>query len=57
MFGLGTTELLIVAGLIILFFGARKVSDLAKNVAEGIQYLKGGFSSEEERKDKANKNR
>ncbi len=57
MFGFGTTEILLVAGLIILFFGARKVSELAQGVGEAIKYLRGSFSSEEERKDKANKNR
>jgi sec-independent protein translocase protein TatA len=57
MFGFGTTELLIVVGLIILFFGARKVSELAQGVGEAIKYLRGSFSSEEDRKDKTNRNR
>lgn len=43
MFGFGTTELILLAGVIILFFGANKVSLLAKNVAEGIKYLRGSF--------------
>ena len=46
MFGFGTTEILIVAGLLILFFGAKKVSDLARNVGEAIKHIRGGFSDE-----------
>jgi sec-independent protein translocase protein TatA len=52
MFGLGTTEIILVVGLIILFFGAKKVSDLAKSVGEAIKHIRGGFSDE----DKTNKN-
>ncbi|MES3031703.1 MAG: twin-arginine translocase TatA/TatE family subunit [Patescibacteria group bacterium] len=50
MFGFGTTELLLVAGLLILFFGAKKVSDLARNVGEAIKYIRGGFKDEDKDK-------
>ena len=46
MFGFGTTEVLIVAGLLILFFGAKKVSDLAENVGEAIKHIRSGFKDE-----------
>lgn len=46
MFGFGTTEILIVAGLLILFFGAKKISDLAQNVGEAIKHIRGGFKDE-----------
>jgi TatA/E family protein of Tat protein translocase len=46
MFGFGTTEILIVAGLLILFFGAKKISDLAQNVGEAIKYIRGGFTED-----------
>ncbi len=46
MFGFGTTEIILVAGLLILFFGAKKVSDLARNVGEAIKHIRGGFSDE-----------
>ncbi|KKS84242.1 MAG: Sec-independent protein translocase protein TatA [Candidatus Gottesmanbacteria bacterium GW2011_GWB1_43_11] len=49
MFGFGTTEILIVAGLLILFFGAKKVSDLAQNVGEAIKHIRGGFSDEDKK--------
>ena len=43
MFGFGTTEIILVAAVIILFFGAKKVSDLAREVGEAIKYLRKGF--------------
>lgn len=46
MFGFGTTEILIVAGLLILFFGAKKVSDLAQNVGEAIKHIRSGFTDD-----------
>jgi len=55
MYGFGTTELILVAGLLILFFGANKVSLLARNVGEAIRHIRGGFSDEEKR-DKTNRN-
>ena len=56
MFGFGTTELLLVAGLLILFFGAKKVSDLARSVGEAIKHIRGGFS-DEPRNNKNNENK
>ncbi len=50
MFGFGTTELILVIATLILFFGAKKVSDLARELGEAIKYLRGGFS--DDKKDK-----
>lgn len=50
MFGFGTTEILIVAGLLILFFGAKKISDLARELGEAVRHIRGGFS--DDKKDK-----
>ncbi len=49
MFGFGTTEILIVAGLLILFFGAKKVSDLASSVGDAIKHIRGGFRDDEKK--------
>ena len=46
MFGFGTTEVILVAGLIILFFGATKVSDLARSIGEAVRHIRNGFSDE-----------
>ncbi len=46
MFGFGTTEVILVAALLILFFGATKVSLLARNVGEAIKHIRGGFKDD-----------
>mgnify|MGYP001562258873 CR=1 FL=1 len=51
MFGFGTTEMILVIAVIVLFFGAKKVSDLAREVGEAIKYLRTSFS-DEDKKDK-----
>jgi len=44
MFGFGTTEIILLAILLVLLFGARKIPELAGGIAEAIRLLKGGFS-------------
>jgi len=50
MFGFGTTEIILVIAVIILFFGTKKISDLAREVGEAIKYLRGSFR--DDKKDK-----
>lgn len=50
MFGLGTTELIIVAGILVLLFGSKKIADLARSVAEAVKILRHSFSDEEQGK-------
>ena len=50
MFGFGTTEIILVVAVIILFFGAKKVSDLAREVGEAIKYLRKSFSDDQKDK-------
>ena len=50
MFGLGSRELIIIAGVIILLFGSKKIPELAKGIAEGIQNLRGGFKDVDDTK-------
>ncbi len=52
MFGLGARELIILAGILVLLFGSKKIADLARSVAEAVKILRGSFSDE---KDKTNK--
>jgi TatA/E family protein of Tat protein translocase len=40
MFGLGATELLLVFVIIILFFGSKKIPELAKGIGQGINEFK-----------------
>lgn len=40
MFGLGTTELLILLGIIVLLFGAAKLPQLGSGIGQGIKNFK-----------------
>ncbi len=48
MFGLGTKEIIIIAAIIVLLFGARKVPELAKGIGEAIRYIRNGFKDKNE---------
>ncbi len=55
MFGLEARELIIVAGILVLLFGSKKIADLARSVAEAVKILRGSFS-DDDKGDKHNKN-
>lgn len=40
MFGLGTTELLILLGIVVIFFGASKLPQLGSGIGQGIRNFK-----------------
>lgn len=40
MFGIGTTELIIIMFIILLIFGAKKLPELAKGLGKGIREFK-----------------
>ncbi|HOI28925.1 MAG TPA: twin-arginine translocase TatA/TatE family subunit [Melioribacteraceae bacterium] len=47
MFGaIGLTEILIILFIMILFFGGRKIPELAKGFADGIRSFKRGLKEE-----------
>jgi sec-independent protein translocase protein TatA len=49
MFGnLGTTELIIILFIILVFFGAKKIPDLASGLGKGIRSFKDAISGKEE---------
>ena len=54
MFGLGTTEIIIIAGILVLLFGSKKIADLAGGVAEAVTILKGAFKDQVDKTDKKN---
>jgi len=45
MFGLGTTELLIITLVILLLFGAKKLPEIARGLGRGISDFKREISS------------
>jgi len=48
MFGIGTTELLIVLGIVIVLFGARRLPELGSGVGKAIKNFKAGLSGKDE---------
>jgi len=52
MRSLGAPEILIIALVILLLFGAKKLPDLAKGLGEGIKNFKNSVKSDDEPKDK-----
>lgn len=43
MFGLGEREIIIVAVILVLLFGASKIPQLAGGIADAIKHLRHGF--------------
>lgn len=48
MFGLGTTELLILLGIIVIFFGASKLPQLGQGLGQGIKNFKKSMKEKNE---------
>ena len=55
MFGLGPRELIILAAVLVLLFGSKKIPELARSIGEAGRELRKGFSDEDEKKDKTGK--
>lgn len=47
MFGLGPRELIILAAILVLLFGAKKIPELARSIGLAGKELKDGFSGED----------
>lgn len=52
MFGLGSNELIIIAIILVLLFGATRIPALTKGVADAIRTLRGAFKDEDQGKSK-----
>ena len=48
MFGIGTTELLVVLGIVIVLFGARRLPELGSGLGKAIKNFKAGISGQNE---------
>jgi sec-independent protein translocase protein TatA len=48
MFGLGTTELLVILGIVVLIFGARRLPELGSGLGKAIKNFKAGVSQDSE---------
>lgn len=56
MFGLGGTEILVIALVVLLLFGGKKIPELMKGLGSGVKSFKDGMSgvndTEQEKKEK-----
>ena len=48
MFGIGTTELLIIFGIVVMLFGARRLPELGSGIGSAIRNFKSGLSGKDE---------
>lgn len=53
MLGLGPREIIILAAVLVLLFGSKKIPELARSIGDAVRHIKNGFSDGE--KDKADK--
>ena len=55
MLGLGPREIIIVAILLVLLFGAKKIPELARGIGDAVRHIRNGFSdSKKDTTDKEN---
>ncbi len=55
MFGLGTKELIIIAIILVLLFGAKKIPELANGIGQAVKNLRRGFGGNTDDKEQDNK--
>jgi len=48
IFGLGTTELLLIALVVLLLFGGKKIPELVKGLGKGVKNFKDGMDGMED---------
>lgn len=53
IFGIGTTELIIILVILVLLFGAKKLPELARSIGKSANELKSGMKGEEPSKSKS----
>ena len=55
MFGLGMQEILVLALIILLLFGGKKIPELMRGLGKGVKSFKDGVNGKEEEKDEKSK--
>jgi sec-independent protein translocase protein TatA len=48
VFGIGTSELLVILGIVVILFGARRLPELGSGVGQAIRNFKKGLSGKDE---------
>lgn len=51
MFGIGFQEILIIALVVLLFFGGKKIPELMKGLGKGVRSFKDGMNGKEEKEE------
>ena len=46
MFDLGTKEILIIAVIVVLLFGSKKIPEITKSLADAIRHITGAFNGD-----------
>ena len=52
MFGIGFQEIIIIALIVLLFFGGRKIPELMKGLGKGVRSFKDGMNGTEQEEKK-----
>ncbi|MBQ4621500.1 MAG: twin-arginine translocase TatA/TatE family subunit [Bacteroidaceae bacterium] len=52
MFGIGFQEIIIIALVVLLFFGGKKIPELMKGLGKGVRSFKDGMNGKEEEGEK-----
>ena len=52
MFGIGFHEIIIIALVVLLFFGGKKIPELMKGLGKGVRSFKDGMNGKEEEGEK-----
>ena len=55
MFGMGMQEVLVIALIILLLFGGKKIPELMKGLGKGVKRFKDGLNSADEEKTEVKK--
>lgn len=51
MFGIGMQELIIIAAIVLLLFGGKKIPELMKGMGKGIRSFKDGMNGEDDKEE------
>ncbi|MBQ9176051.1 MAG: twin-arginine translocase TatA/TatE family subunit [Bacteroidaceae bacterium] len=53
LFGLGMQEIIIIALIVLLLFGGKKIPELMKGLGRGVRSFKDGINGKDDEQDKA----
>ena len=48
MLGLGTKEIVIIAVILVLLFGSKKIPELARGIGDAVRHIRNGFKDIED---------